>query len=143
MKIEFFGKNDLGKDLRLPFPNRNGLLYSMQKCILAARATEKVCIDGVFMNINDDNGLREDTEFGHSLGFDGKTLIHPNRINIVNDIYTPSETAISAAKRIINAFQDAQKEGKSVATLDGVLIEYLHVKQAQELLEMYEQTLKK
>ena len=121
-----FGQNDLCKDLKLPAFNREALLYSMSQCIVAARAEDKSVIDGVFMDITDSKGLEADCIHGLNLGFDGKSLIHPNQIDIVNAIYTPSEESLTAAKRVIEAFEQAQREGKSVAMLDGRLIEALH-----------------
>jgi citrate lyase beta subunit len=136
-----FGQNDLCKDLILPSFSRDALLYSMSKCILAARAEGKLVIDGVFMDITDSEGLESDCKYGRSLGFDGKSLIHPNQIDTVNRIYTPTEDNVIAARRVIEAFGEAQKAGKSLATLDGRLIEHLHVKQAQDVIRKYESIL--
>lgn len=135
-----FGREDLSKSLRLPQSSdrKDALLYCMSKVILAARASEKLAIDGVFMNISDERGLSMDSHYGRGLGFDGKSLIHPSQVELVNSIYTPSGGEISAAKEVIEAWEEAVSEGKSVAVLNGKLIEHLHYKQARDTLERIE-----
>ena len=134
-----FGSNDLLKDLRaVDVPSRHPLIYSMSKCIVAARAYNKLVIDGVYMNLKDEVGYKSQLIQSKELGFDGKTLIHPNQINLANEIFSPSENDIIYAKRVIEAYQLCQKEGKGVTVLDGKLLELLHVHQAQELLHFHE-----
>jgi hypothetical protein len=77
------------------------------------------------------------TRIGLSMGFDGKSLIHPDQIISVNDVYSPSEEAVQAARELIEAFDRAKREGKSVAVYQNKLVEDLHVKQAQELLDKF------
>lgn len=129
-----FGSNDLSKDLNLnlSITSRLPLLYSMQKCIIAARSSKKMVIDGVYMNIKDLVGFRNDCVYGRELGFDGKTLIHPSQINDANEVFSPSQEEIEHAKRVIEAFNHGNN---GVAVLDGKLIESLHVEQAQNVLK--------
>jgi citrate lyase beta subunit len=135
VKALVFGMNDLTKDLGARFvPNRTPLLYSMSKCIVAARAYDKMIIDGVFMDINDNKGLLEDCIRGRELGFDGKSLIHPDQIETSNSVFSPSIEEINDSKRIIESYNDAISQGKSLAVLDGKLIEYLHVIIAQDII---------
>lgn len=134
-----FGSNDLMKDLQArSTASRLPLLYSMSKCIVAARSSKKIVLDGVYMDINDEGGLKEDCLRGKDLGFDGKTLIHPNQIKIANEIFSPSPDDIKLAKRIISTYNEAIKAGKSLGVLDGKLIEALHVDQARKTIEKHE-----
>ena len=82
-----FGSNDLTKDLKSRHTaTREPLLYSMSRCILAARAAGKQVVDGVHLDINDQNGFAISCEQGRSLGFDGKSLIHPTQIDAANKV---------------------------------------------------------
>mmetsp|Transcript_11719 Transcript_11719/g.17754 ORF Transcript_11719/g.17754 Transcript_11719/m.17754 type:complete len:289 (-) Transcript_11719:38-904(-) len=131
-----FGSNDLSKDLRAKqTPSREPLLYSMSQCILSARAHGKMVLDGVHMDLKDNDGLVASCVQGRSLGFDGKTLIHPSQIAAANDAYSPSEEEISHARRVVNAWKEAKEAGKSLAVVDGKLVEELHVEQAFNVLK--------
>ena len=132
-----FGLNDLTKDLKSKHvANRQPLLYSMSKVILAARAYQKYVIDGVHLDVNDSEGLKDTCIQGRDLGFDGKSLIHPNQIEITNKCFSPSQEDIDHAKRVVNAYDDAVIHGKSMCVVDGKLVEKLHVDQAREILQM-------
>ena len=93
-------------------------------------------IDGVHMNINDTEGLKNDCWLGKEFGFDGKSLIHPNQIGPCNEIFSPSSKEIEYARRVVAAWEKAMDEGKSVAMLDDKLIEYLHVHEANAVIKM-------
>jgi len=71
---------------------------------------------------------------GRQLGFDGKTLIHPKQIDPCNTAFAPTQEEIASARRIIDAFEEAQREGRGVVTVDGRMIENLHVDNAQRVL---------
>jgi citrate lyase beta subunit len=130
------GGNDLTKDLKAKFTlDRKHLWYSMSKCVVAARASNKIVIDGVYMDIKDSNGLKLDCELGRDMGFDGKSLIHPDQLAITNDIFSPSLAEISYAKRVIDEWNKATIAGKSVAVIDGKLIEYLHYHEATAVMK--------
>jgi citrate lyase subunit beta / citryl-CoA lyase len=128
------GTSDLTKDLharhtamRLP------MLTSLSICLLAARAYGIDILDGVHLDLADSAGFEEACRQGVELGFDGKTLIHPNQIEPCNRIFAPSEAEVAQAQKIIAAFEAAQAEGKGVVLLDGKLIENLHVEAAKRL----------
>ena len=108
----------------------------MTQTVLAARAAGKLAIDGVHMDINDTEGLKADCWLGKEFGFDGKSLIHPNQIDVCNQVFSPSAAEIDYARRVVQVWDEAMREGKSVAMLDGKLIEYLHVHEANALLKM-------
>tara|TARA_B100001250_G_C19791872_1_gene786901 strand:+ start:1159 stop:2037 length:879 start_codon:yes stop_codon:yes gene_type:complete len=130
------GTNDLAKDIGLPKQaDRFGLIHSLATIVLMAKAYNVLCLDGVYNRIGDEEGLSRELFEGKRLGYDGKTLIHPSQITKTNEIFSPSDEEIEIAEKYINAFKEAEKEKKGVITVDGVLVEELHVKQAKATLE--------
>lgn len=130
------GTNDLAKELHCAHtPLRLPMLTALSQCLLASRANGIAILDGVYMDLNDAEGFKDSCQQGKEFGFDGKTLIHPKQVAPCNEVFAPSEEDIAHAKRVIEAFDDALAEGKGVATLDGKLIENLHVAMAHELVE--------
>ena len=130
------GTNDLAKELGLPKQeNRFGLINSLANTVLVAKAFGVFCLDGVFNRIGDDLGLSEELIEGKRLGYDGKTLIHPSQIEKTNQIFSPSVEEVQLAEKYIDAFTKSENEGKGVITVDGVLVEELHVQQARATLE--------
>lgn len=133
-----FGCNDLSKDLKARItPNRESLQYSMSRCVVAARAAEKLVLDSVYMNLGDTLGLEQECIQGRDFGFDGKTLIHPNQVSVTNNVYSPSAQEVDLARRVVDAYEASQSKGQSLAVLDGKLIELLHVEQARQLLDIH------
>ena len=129
------GTADLSKDLGCSHPpDRSPMLLSLQMVILAAKANGLIVVDGVHIDLGDNEGYRESCIQGKSLGFDGKSLIHPKQIELANTFFSPTMDEISNAKEIISAHKVATKEGKGVITLNGKLVEVLHVEQAKDLL---------
>lgn len=131
------GTNDLAKDLRsAPSPGREALQTSFGLTILAARACNLSVLDGVFTDLDDEDGLIAECKQGQLLGFDGKTLIHPKQIDAANRIFRPDTNTIDRARRILDIWKQAQDDGKAVATLDGKMIEQLHVDEANRLIAL-------
>ncbi len=131
------GTTDLTNDLRAQHtPDRLALLYSLSHVILAARAAGKSVIDGVHLDLNDEDEFRTVCTQGKELGFDGKSLIHPKQIAFANETFGPTEKDVELAQAVITAFDDAISKGKGVAVLDGKLIESLHVENAKRVLNM-------
>lgn len=129
------GTNDLAKDLRTrPAPRREPLLYALQACLLAARAAGRVALDGVFNAFRDGQGLIEECVQGRDMGFDGKTLIHPDQIAIANAAFGPTAPEIDLAHRQIAAFDAARRAGQGVAVVDGRIVESLHIVSARATL---------
>jgi (3S)-malyl-CoA thioesterase len=129
------GTNDLQKELNTRFTSsRLPLITSLSLCILAAKSAGIMCIDGVYNAFKDDVGLLSETEQGRDLGFDGKTVIHPLQLDIVNKIFAPSVDEKELYIRQIDAFDEAINEGKGVAVLDGKIVENLHVEIAKRNL---------
>jgi len=129
------GTNDLQKELNTRFTSsRLPLITSLSLCILAAKSAGIMCIDGVYNAFKDDVGLLSEAEQGRDLGFDGKTVIHPLQLDIVNKIFAPSVDEKELYIRQIDAFDEAINEGKGVAVLDGKIVENLHVEIAKRNL---------
>lgn len=133
------GTSDLAKDLgaahtemRLPF------MTTLNLCVLAARAAGLAVLDGVHLDLNDDDGFRASCVQGRELGFDGKTLIHPKTIAAANEVFGPSEDELAWSRKIIDAHAGALKEGKGVVVVEGKLVENLHVESAKQLVAMAE-----
>ena len=138
-RVEGFvmGTSDLTKDLQaLHTPLRLPMLPSLAICLLAARAARIAIVDGVYLDLNDAEGLEASCKQGRELGFDGKTLIHPKQIDAANAAFGPSAEAVAWAHRMIAAFEAAQAEGKGVVLVDGKLIENLHVAEAKRLVAL-------
>ncbi len=114
------------------------MLTSLGLCLLAARAYGLAALDGVHLDLNDDEGFAFSCDQGRALGFDGKTLIHPKTIAACNAVFGPDADEIAQAQRIIAAHADAAAQGKGVILVDGKLVENLHVENARRLLALSE-----
>jgi citrate lyase subunit beta/citryl-CoA lyase len=131
------GTNDLVNDLHgLHVPGRAPVLAALSLAVLGARAAGKVVLDGVFNDITDEAGFRAEARQGREMGFDGKTLIHPSQVGPANDLFGPSRKELADARKIVSAYEQAQAAGNSVITVDGRMIESLHVRDAQRTLAL-------
>ena len=124
------GTNDLRADLRLPLDaSREPISASLQLIVLAARATGVAVFDGVFNNLEDSDGFTREAEDGRRLGFDGKSLIHPNQIAPCHRAFAPSAAEIGRAQALVTAFHGgAERFGNE-------MIERMHVEAAQRVLD--------
>jgi citrate lyase subunit beta / citryl-CoA lyase len=135
LTVLIMGTNDLAKELHAEHvPGRAPLQFGLQACLAAARLADKVILDGVYNDIKDDDGFRAECVQGRQFGFDGKTLIHPSQVEPCNDVFAPSEDEIASSQEIIAAFEQAQAEGRGVVTVNGRMIENLHVDNARRIL---------
>jgi len=131
------GTNDLVKDLRARHtPMRLPMLVALGATMLAARASGLAILDGVYNDIQDAEGFRASCVQGLEMGFDGKTLIHPGQVEPCNDVFAPTAADLAMAGKIVTAFEQARAAGKGVVTVDGRMIENLHVEQAQRQLAL-------
>ena len=134
------GTSDLTKDLHaVPSRDRLPLLTSLSLAILAARANGLAILDGVNLDLSDDEGFAAACRQGRELGFDGKTLIHPKQIASANAAFAPTKEEIEWSRRIIAAHGEAVASGKGVALVEGQLIENLHVENARRLVALSEE----
>jgi citrate lyase subunit beta/citryl-CoA lyase len=129
------GTNDLAKDTGvLVTPDRRYLLPWLMQIVLAARAGGLVALDGVMNEFRDLDAFGRECAEGAAMGFDGKTLIHPAQIEPANKAFSPSEAAVAEAQAIVEAFARPENAGKGVISLDGRMVERLHLAQAERLL---------
>ncbi|MDH4171410.1 MAG: CoA ester lyase [Acidimicrobiia bacterium] len=133
--VLIIGTNDLARELRAQLvPDRHPLVPHLAVALLAARQAGTVIIDGVFNDIQDPDGFLAECRQGHEMGFDGKTLIHPSQVDPANDVWAPDADAIEHAQRVIQAFEEAEADGRGVVTVDGRMVENLHVDNARRTL---------
>jgi citrate lyase subunit beta/citryl-CoA lyase len=133
------GTNDLVKELRLGTPaDRSPLIPHLATALVGAREAHKVILDGVYNDVRDADGFRAEAEQGKALGFDGKTLVHPSQVEPANDVWAPSEVDVEFSRRVIEAFETAEADGRGVITVDGRMIENLHVDDARRILAVAE-----
>ncbi|PHQ66777.1 MAG: CoA ester lyase [Sneathiella sp.] len=131
------GTSDLVKDLQAQHtPLRLPVLTSLGLCLLAGRAYGLTVLDGVYLDLGDDEGFRGSCVQGLELGFDGKTLIHPKQLAASNEVFGPSAEEVAHARRVITAFAEAESQGKAVVLVDGKLVENLHVEIAKAKVAM-------
>ena len=135
LAVLVMGTNDLAKELHATHvPGRQPLLTGLGLCLLAARASGKVILDGVYNDIKDEAGFAAECRQGREMGFDGKTLIHPSQVDPCNAAFAPAPDEVERAGRIIAAFEEAEADGRGVVTVDGRMVENLHVEQARRTL---------
>jgi citrate lyase subunit beta/citryl-CoA lyase len=138
LTVLVMGTNDLAKELHAEHvPGRAPLLAGLGLCLLAARATGRVILDGVYNDVGDSEGFAAECRQGVELGFDGKTLIHPGQIGPCNAAWAPSEAAVADAEELIAAFDEALAAGRGVVVHQGRMVENLHVETARRVLAVH------
>ncbi|WP_406035903.1 CoA ester lyase [Nocardioides sp. NBC_00163] len=136
LTVLVMGTNDLVKELYVDHvPARANLVTSLQLAVLAARASGKVILDGVYNNVKDAEGYAAEVEQGRIFGFDGKTLIHPAQVEGANAGFAPSEQAVADAKGLIETWEASDG---GVVTYNGKMVENLHVESARRTLSIAE-----
>ncbi|MFE3886778.1 HpcH/HpaI aldolase/citrate lyase family protein [Streptomyces lydicus] len=139
LTVLVMGTNDLAKELHAEHvPGRAPLLTGLSLALLAARESGKVILDGVYNDVKNPEGFEAECVQGRQFGFDGKTLIHPSQVEPCNRVFAPSTEQIARSRKIIDAFDEATREGRGVVTVDGRLIENLHVEDARRILALAE-----
>lgn len=137
LAVLVMGTNDLANELHAEHvPGRGPLLGGLSLCLLAARAHGKAILDGVYNDVSDLTGFEEECAQARGFGFDGKTLIHPKQLEPCNRVFAPSEEQVEHSRKVIDAFEEATSEGRGVATVDGQMIENLHVVNARRVLAL-------
>lgn len=139
VEVLVLGTNDLAKELRATLaPGRAALVPHLATALLGAREAGKVILDGVFNDVRDLIGFEAECRQGAELGFDGKTLIHPSQVDIANRVWAPGAAEVEHARRVIKAFTQATAGGQGVVTVDGRMVENLHVDNARRTLAVAE-----
>jgi len=131
------GTNDLARELRAPLlAGRANLLPHLMTAVLGAREAGKVVLDGVYNDVRDADGFAAECRQGVELGFDGKTLVHPSQVEPANEAWSPTQEEIELAERVIDAYTEAEATGRGVVTVDGRMVEHLHVAMARRTMAL-------
>jgi len=131
-EVVVMGVNELSKETRVRLaPGRMGLMPWLSTCVAAARAYGLDILDGVYNEISNTSGFRDECEQGRELGMDGKALIHPTQIEACNAVFAPPEEEVTWALKVIAAFAAPENAAKGVLLLDGRVIERSHEETAQ------------
>ncbi|MDQ3155619.1 MAG: CoA ester lyase [Actinomycetota bacterium] len=139
LTVLVMGTNDLVAELHAAHvPGRAPMLTSLSLALLGAAEAGKAILDGVYNDVKNAEGFEAECEQGRDFGFDGKTIIHPSQIEPANRIFAPSPEAIDHANEVITAFEEATAAGKGVVTVNGRMIENLHVRDAERILAFSE-----
>jgi citrate lyase subunit beta/citryl-CoA lyase len=139
LAVLVMGTNDLAKDTRARLvPGRAPMLSWLSTCIAAARIHGVDILDGVYNDLGNMEGLAAECAQGVELGFDGKTLIHPNQIAPCNKAFSPSADEVAQARKMIAAFDLPENKGKGVVSVDGRMVERLHAEMARRTVAIAE-----
>lgn len=129
------GVNDLARLLRCaPDHDRTAMLPHLAHILCAARANGLYALDGVYNAFRNHDGFRREARQGRTLGFDGKTLIHPDQVDPAHLCFQPTSDELERAAQIVAAFTDPANAAKGVINLDGDMVERLHLDAARALL---------
>ena len=133
------GTNDLAKETRARLvPGRAPMLPWLANCVLAAHSYGIDVLDGVYNDLADMQGFAAECAQGRDMGFDGKTLIHPNQIEACNVAFSPSAEETDQARKVIAAFDRPENKGKGVVQLDGRMVERMHADIARRTVAIAE-----
>ena len=142
-----FGPGDFAASVRMPqtsigvmdewdevYPGHR-FHYAMQRIVVAARAADLRAVDGPVADYRDEDGLRKSCLLARSLGFDGKWCIHPAQIETVNELFQPTEEETEWAKKVLEAYEEANAAGRGAITLDGQMIDAASIRMARNTLD--------
>jgi citrate lyase subunit beta/citryl-CoA lyase len=142
-----FGPGDFAASVRMPltsigvmdewdevYPGHR-FHYAMQRIVVAARAADLRAVDGPVADYRDEDGLRKSCLLARSLGFDGKWCIHPAQIETVNELFQPTEEETEWAKKVLEAYEEANAAGRGAITLDGHMIDAASIRMARNTLD--------
>ena len=134
-----FGAEDYTNDMGMErAPDGSEIAYPRSVVSVAARAADVPALDTPYFSFRDPEGLRRDAMTARKYGFKGKFAIHPAQIEIINEAFTPSAAEIEHARRVVAAFEDAERAGRGATSLEGQVVDVPVVKRARSLLEMAE-----
>jgi len=132
-----FGVFDLLNDLGIEYTKQSeGAKYARTKIPLVARSAGVYALDAIWQDLNDEKGLIEDCNIGKSLGYVGKTIIHPDQISITHKAFHPNNIEIEWAKKVCETYEKSINKGKGATTVDGKMVDEVHYKQAKALLKL-------
>jgi len=136
------GGQDLTADMNIVYtPDGAGIDFARKRIVMAAKASHIDVIDTVFPDVNDEEGLRRETEYAKKIGLSGKAVINPRQIEIIHDVFTPTEEEIRKAYRIVKEFRANSASGIGVFAIDGKMIDAPIVTRAEYILKLANVTL--
>lgn len=118
------------------YPDGAELEFARNMVLHAARAAGVAAFDTVFTNMNDTEGFYRETEYIHQLGFDGKSLVNPRQIPMVNKVYEPTKKEIENAKNVENAIKEAKLKGSGVISMNGQMVDRPVVLRAERVMRL-------
>ena len=135
-----FGVFDLLNDLGVEYTKESeGAKYSRAKIPVDVHAAGVVAIDAIWQDLKDSKGLEKDCKIAKSLGYSGKSIIHPDQISVVHKLFHPNKSEILWAEKVCKTYLESTKKRKGATTVDGKMIDEVHFKQAKALLELVKQ----
>jgi citrate lyase subunit beta/citryl-CoA lyase len=132
-----FGAEDFTNDMGIPrLEDDSEVDYARRVVCVAARAAGVLALDTPFFGFRDPEGLRESVQAARRYGFSGKFAIHPAQVDVINEGFSPSHDEIEHARRVVAAFEEAERQGKGATSLDGQVVDVPVVRRAQGLLDV-------
>ncbi|HID71459.1 MAG TPA: citrate lyase acyl carrier protein, partial [Thermoplasmata archaeon] len=132
-----FGGEDFTRDIGATRTKEGKeILFARSMLVMAAKAAGVQALDTVFSDVKDEEGLRKDTEQIKTMGFDGKAAIHPAQIEVIHQVFTPTEEEIRYAVKVLKAAEEAVKKGSGVAVLKGKMIDVPVIKRAERVVRI-------
>jgi len=139
-----FGAVDFTRDLGVSLSKEGvELSYPRAYVALVAKTAGIPAVDTVFIDIMDREGLIRDSKAAKQLGFRGKLLVHPNQIQPVNEVFSPTQQEVEYCKRVVAVFKEAQTRGAGAISLDGKMIDYANYRQAEDILAIWDAIIKR
>jgi citrate lyase subunit beta/citryl-CoA lyase len=134
-----FGGEDFTHDMGIErLEDESQVLYARSRICVSARAAQVLALDTPYFKLRDPDGLRANALRAKSLGFKGKFAIHPEQIDALNECFSPSPAEVAHARRVIEAYEEAERRGRGSTSLEGWVIDVPVVKRARALLELAE-----
>ena len=132
-----FGVFDFLNDMGIEYTKQpEGAKFARAKIPIEAKAVGVYALDAIWQDLKDEKGLIEDCKIGKSLGYVGKTIIHPAQISIIHKTFHPNKTELEWAEKVCNKYEQSTKNGKGATTVDGKMIDEVHYKRAKALLDL-------
>ncbi len=132
-----FGVFDLLNDMGIEYTKQpEGAKYARAKIPLDAKAAGVLAIDAIWQDLKDIDGLKQDCMIGKSLGYSGKSIIHPDQIISCHELFAPNKSELNWAIKVCSVYEESTKKGKGATVVDGKMIDEVHYKQAKALLDL-------
>lgn len=118
-------------------PSGEALAYARGKLVCDARAAKATWIvDGAFMNLRDEQALETESRLARVLGFNAKVAIHPRQVPVINQVFSPSAEEVERARKLLEAFREAEADGRGAVRFRGMMIDYANVRRAEQILAL-------